>query len=354
MKVIKFGGSSLACAENIRKAADIVAHDPARTCVVVSAPGKCAEHNKKITDLLIDAHTKMCFEGENESIDIVFDRFKKIADDLGVDIDAELERAREEVFINKCDYDFVISRGEYLMSILFARFIGYKFLDAASYIVIKKNGTADIDATRKNFARLQKDGRYVIGGFFGRSLSGGVKTFARGGSDYSGAVVSVCLGAELYENFTDTYGVQTANPSIVKNTLNVSEMDYRTLHRLSRAGATVIFPNCVPLLKSHAMPLRVDNTFDPGKRSTYVARTKAHKPFFSITYQTGANINKETATILCVLHKVCLGVHELKNVLAKSEVYLTHYAPTEFRLLTPASNVTRVVNLLHKNLVKKI
>jgi aspartate kinase len=296
----------------------------------------------------------MCFEGDNQSIDIVFSRFEKIAFDLGIDINAELDRVREECVINKCDYDFIVSRGEYLIAILFARVLGFKFLDAASYIIIKSDGTADIEATRKNLSVLQKDGRYVLGGFYGRCQSGGVKTFARGGSDYSGAVVAVCLGADVYENFTDTYGVQSANPSIVKNTLNVPELDYDTLHRLSQAGATVIYPNCLPLLKKYMTPLRVDNTFDHGHKSTFVTTTKASKPFFSITYEIGANINKETAQILCVLYKISLSVHELSDLFQGQEVYITHYTPAEFNLLTPASDVAKVVNQLHKRLTNAL
>ena len=352
MKVVKFGGSSLANAENIRRAAAIVLEDSGRSFVVVSAPGKCPEHNRKITDLLIDAHTKMCFEDKGEGVEIVLLRFAKIAERLGVDISVELERVREEICINRCDYDFVISRGEYLMAILFAKVLGYKFLDAAEYIVIKKNGTADIESTRKNFSKLAH-GKYVLGGFYGTNGTR-VKTFARGGSDYSGAVAAVCLNADVYENFTDTYGVQSANPSIVKDTQTVTEIDYATLHSLSKAGASVIYPNCLPLLKKHSVPLRVDNTFDHGRKSTIVTCKKASRPFFSITYETGHNINKETATILVIMHKMCIGVGELTTLFRDKEVYLTSFKNCEFRLITPAVNVSYIVNLLHKTLAKNI
>jgi aspartokinase len=158
------------------------------------------------------------------------------------------------------------------------------------------------------------------------------------------------MNADIYENFTDTYGVQTANPSIVKNTHTVSEIDYDSLHKLRQAGATVIYPDCLPLLKKYETPLRIDNTFDPQKKSTFVTETKSSRPFFSITYETGANINKETAKILCLMHKMSLTVAELNEIFAGLEVYFTKYSPSEFTLLTPASNTSKIVNLLHKRL----
>jgi len=351
MKVVKFGGSSLGSAENILKAKDIILADGARTFVVVSAPGKAADFPRKITDLLIDTHAQLCYEDSCDSCDTVFGRFEKLSRDLGVDISAELERVREEISINRCQYDFVISRGEYLMAVLFAKVLNWVFLDAANYVAIKKNGLVDEEVTRKNFLKIQKTKCYVMGGFYGRGVDGGVKTFARGGSDYTGAVAAVCLNAAMYENFTDTYGVQTANPAVVKNTQTVSEIDYATLHRLSRAGASVIYPNCLPLLRRHAMPLKVDCTFDAGKKGTLVTAKKPAKPFFSITYETKQNINKDTAEILCEMKGITFSLCNLRTVLAGYEVYLVEFSRTRFRLVSPASVLAEVINLLHSALM---
>jgi len=363
MKVVKFGGTSLANAENILKAKTIIDADPTRSFVVVSAPGKCAGFGRKITDLLIDTHAQLCFADTCDSCDVVFERFGTLADDLGIDIGAELERVREEVHINRCDYDFVVSRGEYLMALLFSKLLGWTFLDAAHYIVIKKSGLVDEQLTKSNFAKLDKKEKYVMGGFYGRAadisrreerygrgVCGGVKTFARGGSDYTGAIAAVCLGADIYENFTDTYGVQSANPAVVKHTQNVPEMDYATLHRLCRAGASVIYPNCIPLLRSRAMPLKVDCTFDAGKKSTFVTAKKPNNPFFSITYETKQNINKDTVEILCVLNKIPFALVDLRACLKGGEVYLVEFSRSGFRLITPAVNLASVINLLHKAL----
>ena len=364
MKVVKFGGSSLADSKNILIAKSVVESDAERTFVVVSAPGKAKNASYingnlrpdlKITDLLIDAHAKMCVDDNSdekyESLETALRRFKNIANELGIDMYDEIESTRNEILKNKCDYDFVISRGEYLMSVLFSRLIGYDFLDAKDYIVIKKNGTVNLCETRKNFNKIDKTGHYVMGGFFGRGENFLIRTFARGGSDYTGAIVSVCLGADLYENFTDTYGVQTANPSIVKNTETVPEMDYGSLRTLCWGGATVIFPNCVPLLKRHAMPLKVDSTFDSDKKFTLVTGKKAEKPFFSITYETKANINKDMAEIVCVLHKIRFSISDLRTLLLGYKVYLVEYSDKVIRLMTPAVCVETIVNILHRRLV---
>ena len=348
MKIVKFGGTSLATAENILQAKHIVDLDKSRTFIVVSAPGRSPDFSRKVTDLLIDAHAQLCYADSCDTCDLVFRRFRRLSADLKIDMEAEIARVFEEVLINKCDYDFIISRGEYLMSILFARLLGYRFLDAANYVVIKKNGLVNFQKTRERFQKLNKNERYVMGGFFGRKEIGeGVKTFTRGGSDYSAAIAAVCLGANLYENFTDTHGVQSANPALVKNTKNIAELDYATLYKLSLGGASVIYPNCVPLLKCHAMPLKVDCTFEPGKKFTVISAKKPQNKFFSITYETKQNINKDTVEILCVYNKIKFEIRQLRELMGSIEVYLVRFERDSFVLLTPANNLKIVVNLLH-------
>ena len=365
----------MACAENILMAKEIVEADPQRRFVVVSAPGKCAGlFERKITDLLIDAHAQLCFADVTDSLDAVLARFCGLAIELGIDMDCEIERVREEIIINKCDYDFVISRGEYLMAQLFAKVLGYTFLDAANYVAIKSNGRLDEKATAKrlsysilNTQYSTKTKGYVMGGFYGtlvpqgsaRSAGSyrhgecGVKTFTRGGSDYSGAIAAVCLGAQVYENFTDTYGVQSANPALVSNTTNIAEIDYATLHKLCLGGATVIHPATIPLLKKHGVPLRVDNTFDPGQKFTLVTNKKPTNAYFSITYETKQNINKDTVEILCIYNKIEFGFEELRKLLCNIEVYLVEFTKASFRLLTTAGNLCSVVRLLHATFLSK-
>jgi len=235
MKVVKFGGTSLATASNVSKCKDIVLSDEERRFVVVSAPGKRDKGDIKVTDLLLN----------------ISERFPQ-------------------------DYrDYILSRGEHLMAMHFADVVGYTFLDAQEYIVIKDNGDVNLKKTQENFSKLDPSGCYVMGGFFGASegkhdYGYRVKTFARGGSDYSGAIASVCLNAEVYEVFTDTYGVMTADPNFDVSAVTITEMTYDALYDMALDGAQVIFANCLPLLKRHRVPLKVDNTFDPNKKYTYV------------------------------------------------------------------------------------
>lgn len=353
MKVVKFGGSSLASAEAILKARDIVLSDEQRKFVVVSAPGKCKEFGRKVTDLLIDAQAELsaddCRTPEcSESLNAIIARYKGLAKDLGIDMSAEIERTHEEICINCRNRDFVISRGEYLMAILFSRVLDFKFIDSANLIVIMSNGKFQESATRANFQRkIRKGDMVVMPGFYGSGTGGGVQTFSRGGSDYSGAIAAVCLGALVYENFTDTYGVQTANPTVIKNTKTVAELDFATMYRLSVAGASVLHPDCLPLLKMHAMPLTVDNTFDHGINYTCVTASGGTNKYFCITYKFEQNINKDMVEILCVFNKLNLELCGFRKLLRDIEVYLVGFKKREFTLIAPAANLDTIINVLH-------
>lgn len=216
----------MATAENVRQCRDIVLSDSERTFVVVSAPGKRFLTDQKVTDILID-------------------RLGVISNELGLGM-----------------YDYIISRGEYLMAQMFAQVVGFEFLDAGNYIVIKQNGECDLVATKKNFDTLDRNKKYVMGGFFGVKRAaacnraerkcGDIQTFARGGSDTTGAVVAACMGADLYEIFTDTYGVYDGNCETIK---------CLTHAEFGRLGLRKVL---------NGVPIKIDNTFDPGVRYTMV------------------------------------------------------------------------------------
>jgi len=354
MKVIKFGGSSLASAGSILKAREIVHSDDARRFVVVSAPGKCKEFPRKVTDLLVDAQAELsaddCKGWEcSESLNAVIRRFRSLTESLGVDLEAEIRRTHEEICINCKDRDFVISRGEYLMAVLFAKLLNFKFVDSASLVVIAPSGKFHESATRGNFLKkIHKGDRIVMPGFYGSGVAGGgVKTFTRGGGDYSGAIAAVCLRALEYEIFTDTYGVQTANPALVKDTKTVAELDFASMHKLSVAGASVLHPDCLPILRTHEIPLRVDNTSDHGKNYTRVTAQGGTHKYFCITYKFEQNINKDMVEILCVFSKVNLELGVFRKLLRDIEVYLVGFKKREFTLIAPTVNLEVVVNKLH-------
>jgi len=349
MKVVKFGGSSMGCTDAVLQAKNIVQSDSSRRFVVVSAPGRACKHSRKVTDLLIEAHTQLCVGERSDSLELALGRFSEMAGHLGVDMKAEIERTREEIHINRCQRDFIVSRGEYLMSILMAKLLGFTFIDATKLIVIKKNGKLDERATRESFARLHV-GRAVMGGFFGRGVDGGVRTFPRGGSDYSGAIVAAMLGADVYENFTDTHGIQSANPIIVEGTRTVTSIDYKSLHKLSLGGAYVIFPDCLPLLKSAGVPIVIDNTFAPGERNTLVSSKKAGERFFSITHENRRNIAKNMAEVLVVMCGMKFDYEQLRASMAGLEVYVTSFKKCEIKLLVCQSVVPEVIKRLHATL----
>ncbi|MCL2756119.1 MAG: hypothetical protein FWE45_03675 [Firmicutes bacterium] len=351
MKVIKFGGSSLATAEKILHAKNIVESDKNRRFVVVSAPGKDKCFKKKITDLLIEGHAEICFTDSSIAVNEVITRFENVGRDLNVDISQELARFREELEINRCSRDFIISRGEYFMALIFARILDFKFIDAAKYIVINTKGKVDERATKQRLETLRSTlatTGIVMGGFYGTSVNGGIKTFDRGGSDYTGAVIASLLGAFLYENFTDTHGVQTADPSIVDDTMGISRLDYSTLYKLASSGASIIYPDCLPLLKKYDVPLLIDNTKEHGKQFTHVSCQKPNESFFSITYAVKQNINKHTAEILCLFNKAQVELNDIKAILKDfDDVYLTKFSRNEIMLLTTTENLKNVVRTMH-------
>ena len=360
MKVVKFGGSSLASAEAIMRARSIVLEDEQRRFIVVSAPGKCKEFPRKVTDLLLDAQAELgaddCKGWEcSQSLNLVIARFKELSKSLKVDMNDEIKRTHEEICINCHDRDFVVSRGEYLMAVLFSKVLEFKFVDAASLIVISQNGKFNESATRSNFLKkVLKGDKIVIGGFYGRSVNGGVKVFTRGGSDYSGAISAVCLKALVCEVFTDTYGVQTANPMLVSQTKTVAELDFATMHKLSVAGASVLHPDCLPLLKNHGVPLLVDNTFDHGVNYTRVTVTGGVNKYFCITYKFEQNINKDMVEILCMYNKLNLEICDLRKSLQGIDVYLVMFKKREFILIAPTVNLEVVVNKLHQHFLNSV
>ena len=312
----------------IKKARDIVTSDVSRSFVVVSAPGKCAEFPYKVTDLLIEYYA-----GQDSKLDIVLQRFEELSGGL---IEAEIERTREEILINRKNYDFVVSRGEYLMAILFAKMLDYKFIDAAKLIVIKNNGKYQ-EMKIKYISRMEK---YVMGGFYGSDVNGHIKAFPRGGSDYTGAIVAVSLRANMYEIFTDTYGVQTANPAIVRKTKTIPELDFGTMYKLSIAGASVIYPECLPLLKRFGVPLRVDNTFEHGKSSTIIHGKNSR--FFCITYTFKQNINKDMVEIY-----IAFNGYRPQIVDIDKEVYLIENGRNHMKLICKIEDYKSVVRVLH-------
>ncbi|MBR5120475.1 MAG: aspartate kinase [Clostridia bacterium] len=273
MKVVKFGGSSLADANQFRRVASIVKADPARRYVVASAPGKRFSDDVKVTDMLYN-----CYEMVRHGKDIgeyyqqICERYNSIIADLGLDFDisGELEYIRNAIE-HYSGRDFAASRGEYLNSLILAKYLKFDFIDAESVIYFRENGTFDEEKTNTVMREELKKHQYaVIPGFYGVMPNGTIKTFSRGGSDITGSIVSRAAEAELYENWTDVSGCLMADPRIVENPLPIKTITYRELRELSYMGASVLHEDAIFPVRYAGIPINIRNTNDPSAPGTMI------------------------------------------------------------------------------------
>ncbi|MBE6601380.1 MAG: aspartate kinase [Ruminococcaceae bacterium] len=273
LKVVKFGGSSLADAAQFRKVAAIVKADPDRHFVVASAPGKRYSNDVKVTDMLYH-----CFEMVQNRQDIteyyeqICERYNAIIRDLGLnfDITGELEYIRNAI-MHHSGRDFAASRGEYLNSLILAKFLGFDFIDAESVVFFRENGSYDDEKTNEELSRELKKHKYaVIPGFYGVMPNGTIKTFSRGGSDITGSIVARAAGAELYENWTDVSGCLMADPRIVKNPKPIKTITYRELRELSYMGASVLHEDAIFPVRYAGIPINIRNTNEPEAPGTMI------------------------------------------------------------------------------------
>lgn len=271
--VAKFGGSSLANAEQFRKVKNIVLQDSKRRYIVPSAPGK--RHNKdyKITDLfyLCHAHVEHGISF-NDVFSIIEDRYKEIVAELEVNIDiaSYLQEVKEKI-VEGTTADYAASRGEYLNGLILANYLEYEFVDAAEVILFDQYGCFDSESTRAAIRKkLSSVKRAVIPGFYGAMADGNIKTFTRGGSDITGAIVARDVEAELYENWTDVSGFLMADPRIVKNPKPIEKITYKELRELAYMGATVLHEEAIFPAREGGIPINIKNTNSPDDKGTII------------------------------------------------------------------------------------
>ena len=276
IKVVKFGGSSLADADHFRQVASIVKADPDRRYVVPSAPGKRDKGDTKVTDLLYRCYDLIKSRSSMESIDACYNeiraRYTSIIEDLGLDYDinGELDYVRNAM-LHAAGRGYAASRGEYLNALILAKYLGFDFIDAENVIFFKDNGTLDEEKTNAELsAELEKHKYAVIPGFYGGTPNGTVKTFSRGGSDITGSIVAKAAKADLYENWTDVSGFMMADPRIIDNPCIIKEITYRELRELSYMGATVLHEDAVFPVRSAGIPINIRNTNRPEDEGTMI------------------------------------------------------------------------------------
>ena len=285
-KVVKFGGSSLANAEQFQKVGDIIRSDESRRYVVPSAPGKRFSADTKVTDLLYTCYGQA--EAGEDFTDVLTEikgRFYEIIKGLNLDLSLEEEfRQIEADFKAHAGNEYAASRGEFLNGKVMAAYLGYEFIDSATVIRFDKNGNFDADKTDKLLSkRLQKCERAVIPGFYGGMEDGTVKTFSRGGSDVTGSLVAKAIHADIYENWTDVSGFLVTDPRIVDNPAVIETITYRELRELSYMGATVLHEDAIFPVRKEGIPINIRNTNRPEDKGTFIVESTCRKPKYVIT-----------------------------------------------------------------------
>ena len=273
IKVAKFGGSSLADARQFEKVRTIVNMDPERTYVVPSAPGRRYDGDDKVTDLLYRCQRLHTLGKDYQDVfDLIAARYMDIAEELGLSADLlrELDEINEAI-TGGATADYAASRGEYLNGLLLADYLDMAFIDAAQVIFFRADGTFDSEKTQEVLcARLTETKRAVIPGFYGATPDGRIRTFSRGGSDISGAIVARAACAEVYENWTDVSGFLMADPRVVPGARQIDSITYQELRELSYMGATVLHEDSVFPVHRAGIPTNIRNTNSPEHPGTFI------------------------------------------------------------------------------------
>jgi aspartate kinase len=282
LKVCKFGGTSVADADQMRRVKAIVEADPGRRWVVPSAPGKRHASDHKITDLLY-----LCHEhakrgvGFSEVFQLIADRYQQIVGDLGLalPIGALLAEIRARI-ADGAGADYCASRGEFVNGHIIAALLGYQFVDPAEIVLFDARGHFLAEETNQAVQkRLAQHERSVVSGFYGSKPDGTIKTFSRGGSDITGAIVARGVGADIYENWTDVAGLLMADPRVVSSPKKIEAITYRELRELAYMGATVLHDEAIFPVRESGIPVNIRNTNDPDEPGTMIVRGNGAMPF---------------------------------------------------------------------------
>ena len=280
-KVVKFGGSSLANAEQFKKVGNIIKADESRVYVVPSAPGKRFKDDIKVTDMLLHLY-ETASEGKDisEEVKAIKARYDEIITglelkDFSLDKDFEVI---EKTLKENPQRDYAASRGEFLNGKIMAAYLGIDFIDAAEVIFFNEEGNLNSYKTEKQMAaRLEKSPRAVVPGFYGTGKDGNVKTFSRGGSDVTGSIVAQASRADVYENWTDVSGFLVTDPRIVPNPKPIKYITYRELRELSYMGASVLHEDAIFPVRHCGIPINIRNTNAPEDAGTWIVESTAQK-----------------------------------------------------------------------------
>ena len=281
LKVCKFGGTSMAGGNTMQAVKKIIDSDVKRKYVVVSAPGKRFNGDVKVTDLLYACYGELKEKGDcSQSFAKVRARFESIVKELNLsmDIKAVLDETQRRLNEEQSE-DFTASRGEYLSARIMAELLGVKFIDGEDVVFFKEDGRLDGEKTYRAISQAVADGaNAVFPGFYGRGADGKVKTFSRGGSDISGAVVARAVNASVYENWTDVSGFLACDPRIVDNPRRIKNLSYKELRELSYMGANVLHSESIFPVRKANIPIVIKNTFRPDDEGTSILPISQYTP----------------------------------------------------------------------------
>ena len=333
LKVLKFGGSSMADAKQFEKVKSIVQADPSRKVVIVSAAGKRFSDDHKLTDLLYLCHAHLKYGVACDNVfDMIRSRYMEIRDELGLktDLESEFDALRKKMD-KGISQDELVSRGEYFAARLMADYLGYDFLDSELWLRFKLDGTVDQEVSYEALSRAASGRRVVIPGFYGAMPDGSIKTFTRGGSDITGALAAAALDADVYENWTDVSGFLMADPRIVKDPLPIERITYSELRELSYIGAQVLHEGTIFPVREKNIPLNIRNTNQPDHPGTMIRESfdepeeKADSSFI-----TGIAGRKDFSVITITKNGMSNEVGVLRRVLEILEKYqlVVEYLPS--------------------------
>ena len=323
LKVLKFGGSSMADATQFAKVKSIVESDESRRVVVVSAAGKRFKDDHKLTDLLYLCHAHLKYGVSCDSVyQMIVDRYTAIRDELHLNVDLESEFAALRRKMDKgISQDELVSRGEYFAAKLMAAYLGFAFLDSELWLKFKLDGSVDQEATYEALRHAAEGRKVVIPGFYGTMPDGSIKTFSRGGSDITGALAAAALDADVYENWTDVSGFLMADPKIVPDPEPIERITYSELRELSYIGAQVLHEGTIFPVREKNIPLNIRNTNQPDHPGTMILESFEEVEMPGDRFITGIAGKKDFSVITVTKNGMSSELGILRQMLEVLEKY---------------------------------
>ena len=323
LKVLKFGGSSMADATQFAKVKSIVESDESRRVVVVSAAGKRFKDDHKLTDLLYLCHAHLKYGVSCDSVyQMIVDRYTAIRDELHLNVDLESEFAALRRKMDKgISQDELVSRGEFFAAKLMAAYLGFAFLDSELWLKFKLDGSVDQEATYEALRHAAEGRKVVIPGFYGTMPDGSIKTFSRGGSDITGALAAAALDADVYENWTDVSGFLMADPKIVPDPEPIERITYSELRELSYIGAQVLHEGTIFPVREKNIPLNIRNTNQPDHPGTMIRESFEEVEMPGDRFITGIAGKKDFSVITVTKNGMSSELGVLRQMLEVLEKY---------------------------------